>query len=220
MNHTRAASTVLAAAVLSLAAALLAVYPATVATAQAPHKATLIVQFGPGDYVERSIPFSEDSISGLDLLTRSGLQVSAWGSAVCRLEAYGCAYPVEHCFCKCESAPCSYWSYWYWQEGRWVYAQVGAAARRLRGGDSDGWAWGNGQPPDAIPTGGAPAGETAGTTITAIPQRPSQGSQQPASAPAHTDLPVTLLKQYLAFAIAAASLAGGWWFLRRRARER
>jgi hypothetical protein len=44
-----------------------------------------------------------------------------------------------------------YWSYWHWQQGRWVYSQTGAAGYHPKAGAVEGWAFGsygaNDQPP-------------------------------------------------------------------------
>lgn len=120
-------------------------------TLEAEHRAILIVQFGEGRSQQLCIAFSEDTLSGLNLLTRSELKLSMWGSAVCRIEEQGCAYPAEPCFCQCKGAPCAYWSYWHWEAGRWVYSQVGAASHQVHDGDIEGWAWSDGQPPSVTP---------------------------------------------------------------------
>ena len=149
----------------------------------AEHKAVLIVQFGAGQSQQMTIAFGEETLSGLDLLTRSGLKLSMWGSAVCRIEAQGCAYPLEPCFCQCRGAPCAYWSYWHWQAGRWVYSPVGAASHQVHDGDIEGWAWSDGQPPSVTPT--------PGTALTPAAAEASDapGQPGPALSPRETPAP-------------------------------
>jgi len=146
-------------------------------TLGAEHKAVLIVQFDEGQSQQMYIAFGEETLSGLDLLTRSGLKLSMWGSAVCRIEAQGCAYPVEPCFCQCRGTPCAYWSYWHWQAGRWAYSQVGAASHQVHDGDIEGWAWSDGQPPSVTPT------PSTALTPAAAGASESPGQPRPAASP-------------------------------------
>ncbi len=106
-------------------------------------QAGVVVQFADGSYVARCVPFDGDSITGLDLLLQSGLSTSRSGSMICRIENNGCNYPGEPCFCQCSgSTPgCSFWSYWQWQEERWVFSSSGAADHHMRSGEVAGWHW-------------------------------------------------------------------------------
>jgi hypothetical protein len=117
--------------------------------AQGGNRAGLVVRFGDGSLVTRCIEFSESEISGYDLLTRAGLNVvtafdSGMGAAICAIEGTGC--PVESCL---TCATPDYWSYWHLADGSWVYSQGGSSIYKVRNGDVEGWAWGNGDPPPA-----------------------------------------------------------------------
>ena len=170
------------------------------------HRARLIVQYGRDDYVTLCLTFPEERLSGLQLLSRSGLNVATWGTAVCRIEGVGCDYPVERCFCQCLASPCRFWSYWQWQDGRWVYSQVGASQRGVRNGDIDGWVWGDGQvPPSMEPSADAcPPG--------ASKQQIPSGTPTPVDSSVHTpqlsanDTQGPISSQYVAFAIFAVVL--------------
>jgi len=124
--------------------------------ADEPSRATLVLAFGPDDVQTSCITFDEAEITGLDLLQRSGLAViqagtTGVGDSICKIDAVGCDFPGEHCFCQCLSTPCDFWSYWYWQDGDWVFSQRGAAQRRVSDGAIEAWVWGDGQtPPPAI----------------------------------------------------------------------
>lgn len=115
-----------------------------------PDLAGLVLQFEDGTVVERCVALGGEERTGLELLDLAGLdidaEVSAIGSLVCRIEGTGCAFPGEACWCQCRDlgADCRYWAYHILEGDRWVYASIGAAARRLRHGDVDGWAWGPG----------------------------------------------------------------------------
>lgn len=186
------------------------------AAAQTQGRVALIVQFGEGSHITRCVSFSEDSITGLEVLTRSGLQVSLWGGAVCRIEQEGCDYPAEPCFCQCKGSSCQYWSYWHWQDGEasssagrggWTYAQVGAGDHRVHDGDVEAWLWGDAQtPPVALSFAdvcGLSGAATSAPSETAVAS--TQASGQGVS-----------LTQYAVFAVMAIALVAGFWFVRRR----
>lgn len=100
----------------------------------------LAVQFGPYDHAVRSVSFSGSSITGLDALLQSGLQVEThsygWGTAVCSIEGVGC--PASNCFCD----PNNFWNYEYWDGSQWQGHLQGAGDTPRNDGDVDGWRWG------------------------------------------------------------------------------
>lgn len=113
------------------------------------YHAGLVVQFGDGKAYLACIPFVEESLTGYDLLLRSGLTVESvtdpsLGTAVCKIEADGCK--SENCFC----AMPKYWSYWRLGETGWGYAATGAGQTIIRDGDVDGWSWGEGAAPPTV----------------------------------------------------------------------
>jgi hypothetical protein len=122
---------------------------------RATNHAGLIVWFEDGSVESRQVEFSEDSISGVELLRRSGLGVvfagfGGLGSGVCKIGDTGCADPSD-CFCQCRSADCRFWEYFTLNEGSWMFQNAGASTRRLRHGDVDAWVWGSGrQPPSGL----------------------------------------------------------------------
>jgi len=146
------------------------------AAAQAVQRAGLVVQLGAGDVRTFCIAFAEPSISGEELLRRSGLAVSAeigvLGTLVCRIDDVGCDYPREACWCRCRTlgAGCTYWGYSTLDGDRWAYSPLGAQARVVRDGDVDGWAWGAG----AIATGAMPPLRTF-DDLCAAPPTPAPG---------------------------------------------
>lgn len=120
--------------------------------------AGLVVQLEDGTLIERCVALGGAERTGLELLTLAGLAIAAEsgpvGTLVCRIEGTGCDYPAEACWCRCRDlgADCRYWAYHTLEDGRWSYAVIGAAARRLRHGEVDGWAWG----PGSVAGGAAP----------------------------------------------------------------
>ncbi len=126
-------------------------YASPIIRAQQSHQVGLVVRFGDGTLETRCISFTEDQISGYEVLQRSGLNVvasfdSGMGAGVCKIENEGC--PQESCLtCR---AP-KYWSYWHLSGGAWTYGNVGASSYTVGDGDVEGWSWGTGDPPDLVP---------------------------------------------------------------------
>ena len=118
------------------------------AHAQETNRAGLVVIDGAGASHTFCVDFREETISGYDLLQRSGLdlnvEASAMGATICAIDGTGCAYPAESCFCQCQGSPCLYWSYWTLAEEGWRYETLGAGNTRIRNGDVQGWRWGAG----------------------------------------------------------------------------
>ncbi len=195
--------------IMLLAALVLAAsgYGAPHAAAQGANHASLIVVFGPGDVFSSCVAFTESEISGMELVRRAGLtlvsqQVAGVGEAVCKIEEIGCNYPGEQCFCKCLGTPCSYWSYWTWESGAWVYAGRGAGQNMVKSGDINAWVWGDGQSePPAVTAGGVCNGAGLQQSATNTPQQPTedygynpypegtQAAGEPSSVPADAATP-------------------------------
>jgi hypothetical protein len=121
--------------------------------AQEPNKAAVVVRLDDDQVASSCVSFSEESLSGMDLLRRSGLaietKVEGMGSLVCSIENTGC--PADDCFCQCSGgSECVYWSYWRNQEEGWAYARVGATQNQIGHGAIDGWSWGPGSLTEAI----------------------------------------------------------------------
>jgi len=119
--------------------------------AQTANRAALVIQFDNARVLTFCISFSEPSISGHELLKRSGLPVVSaidpLGYAVCKINQVGC--PEEDCFCQ---SPPNYWSYWHLNQNTWVYSAAGSSSYTIQNGAVDGWVWGPGPgyPPPAL----------------------------------------------------------------------
>jgi hypothetical protein len=151
---------------------LLALLPAP-AIAQEENYAGLIVVFGDGRVEQRCVGFAEASISGYELLRRSGLPLSveagAIGPTVCKIGGDGCGFPQEACFCRCMGSPCVYWSYWRLQtDGDWYYQALGAGNTEVRNGDVQGWHWAEGTTNDAQSPPAATFAEICDVTESAV----------------------------------------------------
>jgi hypothetical protein len=134
--------------ILLLAAAGAALLPSLSAAQEGANRAGLVVRFGDGRVVQACVSFAEESLSGEDLLARSGLPViaqpSGIGAAVCKIGDEGCDYPAQDCFCKCTGADCAYWALSRLEGDAWRYSSLGASSVQVRNGDVQGWAWGAG----------------------------------------------------------------------------
>jgi hypothetical protein len=142
---------------LAILAALLTVWtiiaaglrPVPIAADDGDHRAALIVRSADGDVQTRCVSFSEPSLSGEQLLTRSGLAATidynaGLGGAVCSINGQGCDYPVQNCFCRCTGAACEYWAYYLWSGAAWQYSPLGASSVNVSDGALQGWSWGPG----------------------------------------------------------------------------
>ena len=178
--------------VIGLAATLVIVGSAQAQNPQ--NQAALVVMHGDGSVSQQCVAFSEPEISGYALLEKAGLDIgveaTAMGNAVCRLDGEGCNYPQETCFCQCQGTPCKYWSYWQQAEGAWEYSALGGSSTTVRNGDVQGWVWGTGvigqnadlEPPAAT-FAEICAAATATSTATDTP------TETPAATPTETPSP-------------------------------
>ena len=116
------------------------------------HYAGLVLQFADGSTKTYCVAFPEESISGLDLLLKTGLDVrvesfGAAGAMICKIGPDGCDFPEEACVCESYGPGGVYWSYHHLKDGSWNTSGVGISSYRLRDGDVDGLAWSSGKPP-------------------------------------------------------------------------
>lgn len=116
--------------------------------ADADNRAGLVIVFGDGTVHTECISFSQQQITGFELLERSELEYLTGfdpgaGAAVCSVEGEGCG--ENDCFCDYPK----YWTYWHLEAGEWVYSQIGTSSWLIKNGSVDAWKWGVGaQPPD------------------------------------------------------------------------
>jgi hypothetical protein len=144
-----------------------------------------------GTIATACVELVEESISGAELLQRSGLGVvlgayGGLGYGVCAIGDVGC-FGGEDCFCQCRSAPCAYWVYSHRQaDGSWAVSGVGASAWEVQGGDVDGWVWGNGStaPPPLSFQQVCPADVSGATEATTVPVA-EESSPTVALSPSH-----------------------------------
>ncbi|NJN94399.1 MAG: hypothetical protein HC875_10055, partial [Anaerolineales bacterium] len=118
--------------------------------AETSHRVGLVVVHG-DQVLKQCVEFSEDELTGYEILERSGLDFNAdlsnsMGAAICRIDNHGCSYPADDCFCQCQGTPCSFWSYWHLDGGSWRFSGLGTSNYEVNDGDVEGWIWGEGTP--------------------------------------------------------------------------
>lgn len=152
---------------------------------QTTNRAGIVVKFSDGRVQTSCVSFQTESISGLDLLQRTGLDVIAQSSggnaAVCKIGGDGCAFPAEPCFCKFGGGQQGqYWAYWRLNGSAWQYAAQGASSTRVTNGDVDGWAYGNGN----VQSGASPPVTTFDQICPVAQPEPVQPEPEPTDKPA------------------------------------
>lgn len=190
--------------------------------AQTPNRAGLVIVHGDGSVTSRCVEFESESISGYELLERSGLElrteVSGMGPTICAIGQEGCG-AGEHCFCRCLSSPCEYWSYWRLEDGSWRYSSLGAGNTKVSDGAVEAWVWSEGnmqkgtaqQPPDLTLDAICQAQPAAATPAPATPA-PAAAVAVPEAAPGRLAVPAGML-----LVIGAPLLvAVVWWVARQR----
>lgn len=160
---------------------------------QTTNRAGIVVKFSDGRVQTSCVSFQSESISGLELLQSTGLDVIAQSSggnaAVCKIGGDGCAFPAEPCFCKMGGGQQSlYWAYWRLNGDAWRYAAQGASSVRVTNGDVDGWAWGTGN----VQSGAAPPVTTFDQICPAVQPEPVQPAPEPTAKPAPTARPTAV----------------------------
>lgn len=113
------------------------------------HRAGLAIFWGDNSLFTTCVSFTESSISGLDLLQRSGLAVEtatnpSQGTAVCKIGDVGNS--SNDCF---GSMP-DYWAYWSLSTSGWEYSVLGADQGQVMDGSVNAWSWGRGNAPALI----------------------------------------------------------------------
>jgi len=115
--------------------------------------AGLVIDYGEGRRSYAVIPFRESSVSGIELLRRSGLTLvsvpfGGLGEGVCSIGTTGC--DVATCrrrLCQSADRESPFWQYLRQDDdGTWAPAALGATQAVVSDGDIDAWIW-SGTPP-------------------------------------------------------------------------
>jgi hypothetical protein len=194
-----------------------------VAAQEQTPQAGLVIQFGEGNLQTACVELGPDGeATGEEVLRAAGFDTvidytsGFGGGTVCKVDAQGCNFPAEACFCQCTMRPgdpCVYWTYFRLIEGQWRYSNLGVSNTTLRPGEVEAWVWG----PGGTSAGAAPpvitfdeicgASSEAAVVPSATPSPPpsetapalvAAGATQtrpPASATALPDAPDTRLEE-------------------------
>ncbi len=114
--------------------------PAVAGCAQAAtmHHAGLVIEHGDGAVIKVCVAFSEDTITGAQLLDRSGVQYGPGysGQAVCQVDHEPTQYDPNSCL----SAGEPYWAMYVSRGGgSWVYSSTGFSSQAFHDGDAEGF---------------------------------------------------------------------------------
>lgn len=166
-----------------------------------PQQAGVVVRMEDGTLRYAAVEFEEASIDGIELLSRSGLDVTVapfggLGGAVCSIEGTGC--PSDDCFCESYSNPPYFWHYYVYEGGEWTEYPAGPSSRSISHGAIDGWSWTADEP--GLPETSL---EDIAASSTATDDTDNDSSNQPA---------------YLAFAgmLVLVLVIGGYTVVRRK----
>ena len=163
------------------------------AQGQAPNGAGLVVRHGDGSVIYAYVEFEGETISGEELLLRSGLDFvvapyAGLGTGICAINNEGC--PADDCYCRSYDSPAVYWRYYGWNGG-WSAHLQGPTSRQLADGDIDGWSWTGGDhdlPPVTIDEIAAITGfdRSPPPTETPVPAPTAVPTETPTAPPAAT----------------------------------
>lgn len=133
-------------ALLGLLCVSILIFSSASSAAQGQNSATIIIRFDNDRLVTKQVNFSENSISGLEALRRTGFSLEEQAGAVCKVDRTGC--PSSDCFCQAKdlNKPLQYWGYYAWDGQKWTYAEQGAAQTSVTNGSIQGWSWGDQTP--------------------------------------------------------------------------
>ncbi len=115
--------------------------------------AGLLVDYGDGRVSYVVIPFEEESITGIELFQRSGLDLltvdmGGMGAAVCEIEDVGC--DLSACrtrMCQTGDPDSPFWRHMMsTDDDTWRFSTRGASATAVEDGDVFAWFWSGGDP--------------------------------------------------------------------------
>jgi hypothetical protein len=120
--------------------------------------AGIVIDYGNGERSYALVPFADETVSGIDLLHKSGLplltiEFGAMGEGVCVIEDTGCDLSACRArLCQTGDPESPFWQYVRSDgTGMWEFAALGASSSKVGDGDVDGWFWTGTKPhPEAV----------------------------------------------------------------------
>jgi hypothetical protein len=167
------------------------------AQASYAHHAALVVEHGDAAVVTVCVSFTEDSITGDQLLARSGVQYAtadygSTGKAVCQIDSEPVQYPPG-----CWTASSPYWAMFVSRGGgSWAMSSLGISSQTFRDGDAEGFRY-EGQsdysvppsPRGVCPVPGSPTATPHPAATPAASRAATHGAPPPSSLPSGTAEP-------------------------------
>ncbi len=156
------------------------------------HRAGLAVFSGGNSLFTDCISYTGGSLTGLQLLQRSGLAIETatnptQGTAVCKIGAVGDG--SNNCF---GSMP-NYWAYWILGNNGWEYSAVGVDQSQVEAGGVYAWSWGTGNPPPVVTFQNTCEGVAVVLPTIAATSLPTTETAQPSPLPALATLAPTVI---------------------------
>ncbi len=178
---------------ITMLALLLPSLPAAGAQAAA-HRAGLVIRAAGNRVATYVVSFSEESISGAEVLRRAlGGALEMDSGMVAAISGVGCHPPKESAFCQCQGGACTYWRYYHLaaDASHWVYSNQGAEDYQVHDGVVEGWAWASSDTPPPLYTFAQLTAASA--TPTHVPSRPTLPplTRTPSPLPTAAPLPPT-----------------------------
>ncbi len=110
--------------------------------------AGIVVDYGDGRVSYALVPFTEETISGVELLRRSELSLlsvefGGMGEGICAIEDTGCDLSACRArLCQTGDPDSPFWQYVRaGDDGEWQTAPLGASSSIVENGNVDGWFW-------------------------------------------------------------------------------
>ncbi len=185
----------------------------------------IVVDYGDGRRSYAIVPFAGDTISGAELLRRSGLSLltvefGGMGEGICAIEDTGCDLSACRArLCQTGDPDSPFWQYLRaGEDGSWQPAPLGASTSEVGNGDVDGWFWTGTTPRSDAVTLKDVASET-GVDLAAIATAPDNDFESiVVTTGANPEAAGVELANILAGIgiVAAITALGGWLILRAR----
>ncbi|HEX7183779.1 MAG TPA: hypothetical protein VF756_18245 [Thermoanaerobaculia bacterium] len=119
------------------------------------NQAALVIDLG-NRVITECVEFEGPVTTAFELLELSGLnftfQEFNFGAAICSIQATGCQFPQESCFCQCTatSPSCLFFSLFFLRRGEFVSSNVSASHLIVHSGDVIAFSFGGGTAPEVV----------------------------------------------------------------------
>ena len=205
------------------------IWPGAGLAAEPLHYAGVVVYHGDGRTTYALVAFPEETISGVELLRRSGVDLvtvsfGGLGEGVCQIDGEGCQ-PGEcrRRLCQTGDPNSPFWHYVrQTAPGEWSVASLGASATKVRDGDIDGWVWASTVPPlpaltiDELARLAGVAGILPATAVAGVIPTPARHTVYAAGSEPRRATPAAPIAGTIAGIVIIAGIGGTAWLAARR----